>query len=66
MLLVLSSSSNYVIEGRELKITNPDGERRATFTKMEPLEWEGTDWDLDAFKDGQGAVDDSLLKPIQR
>ena len=55
MLLVLSSSSNYVIEDDELKITNPDGERRATFTKMEPLVLEGTDWNLDAFNDGQGA-----------
>ena len=55
MLLVLSFSSNYVIEGPELKITNPDGELRATFTKMEPLGLEGTDWNLDAFNDGQGA-----------
>ncbi len=55
MLLVLSSSSNYVIEGDKLKITNSDGERRATFTKMEPLGLEGTDWNLDAFNDGQGA-----------
>ena len=55
MLLVLSSSANYTIEGDELKITNPDGERRATYTKMEPLVLEGTDWNLDAFNDGQGA-----------
>ena len=54
MLLVLSSSSNYVIESDELKITNPDGERRATFTKM-PLVLEGTDWNLDGFNYGQGA-----------
>jgi heat shock protein HslJ len=55
MLLVLSSSSNYTIEGEELKITNPDGERRGTFVKMEPLVLEGTNWTLDAFNDGQGA-----------
>jgi len=55
MLLVLSSSSNYTIEGAELKITNPDGERRGSFVKMEPLVLEGTNWYLDAFNDGQGA-----------
>jgi heat shock protein HslJ len=55
MLLVLSSTSNYVIEGDELKITNPDDERRGAFKKMEPLELEGTDWYLDAYNDGQGA-----------
>lgn len=55
MLLVLSSSSNYTIEGEELKIANPDGERRATYTKMERLVLDGTDWNLDAFTDGQGA-----------
>jgi heat shock protein HslJ len=55
MLLVLSSSSNYTIEGDELIITNPDGERRGKFVKMEPLVLEGTNWTLDAFNDGQGA-----------
>jgi heat shock protein HslJ len=54
MLLVLSSSSNYTIVGEELKITNPDGERRATYTKMESLVLEGADWNLDTFNDGQG------------
>ncbi len=56
MLLVLSSSSNYTIEGDELNITNPDGERRGRFVKMDPLVLEGTDWTLDAFNDGQGEL----------
>ena len=55
MLLVFSSSSNYTIEDDELKITNPDGERRGTFVKMEPLVLAGTSWNLDAFNDSQGA-----------
>jgi heat shock protein HslJ len=55
MLLVLSSSSNYILEGDELEITNPDGERRAVFSRMEPLELAGTNWILDAYNDGQGA-----------
>jgi heat shock protein HslJ len=56
MLLVLSSTSNYTIEGDELAITNPDGERRGTFDRMEPLVLEDTDWNLDAYNDGQGAL----------
>ena len=56
MLLVLSSTSNYKIEGDELMITNPDGERRGTFNRMEPLILEGTNWNLDAYNDGQGAL----------
>jgi heat shock protein HslJ len=55
MLLVLSSSSNYAIEGEELKIVNQDSDRRATYTKLEPLVLKETDWSLDAFNDGQGA-----------
>lgn len=55
MFLVMSSASNYVIEGEQLKITNPDAERRATFEKMEALPLEGTDWVLDAYNDGEGA-----------
>ncbi len=55
MLLVMSSTSNYVIEGEQLKITNPNAEQRATFEKLEPLQLEGTDWVLDAYNDGGGA-----------
>ena len=55
MFLVMTSTSNYVIEDEQLKITNPDGEQRATFERMEPLRLEGTDWVLDAYNDGGGA-----------
>ena len=55
MFLVMSSASNYVIEGEQLEITNPDAERKATFEKMEPLPLNGSDWVLDAYNDGGGA-----------
>jgi heat shock protein HslJ len=51
----MSSASNYVIEGEQLEITNPDAERKATFEKMEPLPLNGSDWVLDAYNDGGGA-----------
>lgn len=56
MFLVMTSTSNYAIENDQLKITNPDGEQRATFERMEPLQLEGTDWILDAYDDGGGAI----------
>lgn len=55
MFIVMTSTSNYVIEDEQLKITNPDGEQRATFERMEPLQLEGTDWILDAYNDEGGA-----------
>lgn len=55
MLLVMSSSSNYVLEGDELRISNPDGERRGVFIRMEPLQLEDTNWILNAYNDGEGA-----------
>jgi heat shock protein HslJ len=56
MLLVLSSTSNYKIEGDKLTITNPNGDRRGTFNRMDPLVLAGTTWNLDAYNDGQGAL----------
>jgi heat shock protein HslJ len=54
MLLVLSSSSNYTIEGDELTVTNPDGDRKGSFIRMSPLALVGTNWDLVAFDRGLG------------
>lgn len=56
MLLVLSSASRYMIEGDQLSITNPDGERRGTFYRMESFVLAGTNWNLDAYNDGKGAL----------
>ncbi len=56
ILLVLSSTSEYALEGDELKITNPEGNRRGTFTKTEQLGLDGTSWILEIFKDGQGVL----------
>jgi heat shock protein HslJ len=56
MLQIFSSNSSYVIEGDELSITNQGDDRRGTFKRMEPSGVVGTEWNLDAYNDGQGAL----------
>jgi len=56
LLLILDSASNFKVEGDTLFLTNPDGERTATYERISPFPVTGTSWTLNSYNDGAGAL----------